>query len=246
MSTYTSSNPVPVDSPFAKMLANRPELPFIVGLPPISIGLNDLAADVYSKAAAVLGLNGNDPEFIARRVRHLAYIVRQSRFAAKATWRSALEAVDSLTPIVDEQDGLRNIKQANSFLSYSLIKTSSPADQKMLWRISVTGTTPSLTAYVDGAAVASFNATSGPVAIGDSGYSISYKNSGGSGDAVEFSAELVVPYIGDCGPIYSAVRKSSDLITQIAYNKADYLNAIFTDGIVEDAIAAFILAVDEY
>lgn len=246
MTTYTSSNPVPVDSPFAKMLANRPELPFIAGIPPISSGLNDSAATLYAKAAAVLGLGGSDPEFIARRVRHLAYIVRHSRFASRATWRSALAAVDDLIPIVDDVDGLINVQQVGSFIQYSLLKTGNPADQKMLWRISVNGTAPNITAYVDGLPVANFSSAFGPLAIGDSGYSISYTNSAGTGDVVQFSAQLVVPYVGDCAPIYNAVKKSSDLVNEIAYNKAEYLNAIFTDGIVEDAIAAFILAVDEY
>jgi hypothetical protein len=245
MTSYSSSNSVPVDSPFAKMLANKIGLPFVMGIPPISTTMSGANTATYEKAAAILGLSGDNPQFLARRIRHLSYIVRQSRFADRANWRSALEAVDDLIPIIDEPDGL-TLQQTSSFLQYFLVKTGVAADNKLVWRISVSGTYPSLQAYVDGAAVGdSFSNQSNQLPIGDSGYSISYTCSGGSGDSINFSGTITVPYSGNCAPIYTAIKQNYDFINQIAYGKADYLSAIFTDAIVEDAIAAFILAVDE-
>jgi hypothetical protein len=244
MPSYSSSNSVPVDSPFAKMLANKVGLPFVMGLPPISTTTGGADQTTYAKAAAILGLDGDNPQFLARRIRHLAYIVRQSRFANKVNWRSALEAIDALIPIVDESDGL-TVQQTGSLLTYSLIKTGAPVDKRLVWKISVSGTYPNLTAYVDGAAAGTFSSSSGLLPISDSGYSIVYTCNGGTGDSIQFSGQINVPYSGNCAPIYIAIKQNYDFINQIAYGKADYLNAISVDGIVEDAIAAFILAVDE-
>lgn len=245
MPTYNSANPVPIDSPFSKLLGTRLELAAVLGIPPIATNIQNDSNGYYAKAAAILGLDGSDPEYIARRVRHLGRIVRCSRFAASATWRSALPAIDILAPITDESSGLQNVSNLNSFLTYQLIKTGEPTDKKLFWRISTSGTTPNITAYVDDAPVASFSSNSGLLPIGQSGYSIRYLNSGGTGDAVRLYAELMVPYSGDCYPIYAAIKQNFDFVNQIAYSKSEYLRAIFTDGIVEDAIAAFILAVDE-
>lgn len=243
MPNYTSSNTTPVDSPFSKLLANKAYLGFIPGIPPIS-NSQTYNEELYTNAAAVLGLDSDDPEYLAKRVRHLAHVIRHSRFAGKATWRSALPAVDILIPIVDDKSGLQNIT-ASPTLSYQLIKTGTPNPKKLLWRLAVIGTYPNLTATLDGVPVASFSNDSDVIALADSGYSIKYTCTAGSGTVVAFNADLWAPYVGDCYPIYAAIKQSYDLVNQIAYNKPDYMNAIFVDNIVEDAIAAFIIAVDE-
>lgn len=243
MPSYTSSNTTPVDSPFSKLLANKAYLGFIPGIPPIS-NSNTYSQELYTNAAAVLGLDSDDPEYLAKRVRHLAHVIRHSRFANKATWRSALPAIDALIPIVDDPSGLLNITKSAT-ISYQLVKTGTPNPKKLLWRLAVAGTYPDLTATLDGVPVASFSADSGLIALADSGHSIKYTCTAGSGSTVTFNADLWMPYVGDCYPVYAAIKQSYDLVNQIAYNKPDYMNAIFVDNIVEDAIAAFILAVDE-
>jgi hypothetical protein len=46
-------------------------------------------------------------------------------------------------------------------------------------------------------------------------------------------------------PIYSAILSKPDLVSRITANKLEYSDAILNGTIIEDAIAAFILAINE-
>lgn len=248
MISYDSSNPVLVDSPFAKMLGAFPVQALVVGIPPVSKTHSSDPLPEYSEAARLLGLDSVDPEFVARRVRHLAYITRHSKFADRVSWRSYLEHVDRLMPIVDEPEGLVNIAGLPSNCSYALIKTSNPAPDQTLWRISVTGTftgASGLFFRVNSDTSVSFGSRLPTTVIGASGYSMSFTSGLGVGDSINFSAVLRVPYSGNCADIYGALKAKPDLVRRVMRDNTEYSDAFFNSDCVEDAIAAFILAVDE-
>jgi hypothetical protein len=241
---YSSSNPIPADAPFAKLLANRQDLAFVPGIPAIADSVPLAYSADYDAAARLLGLDSPDSEFIARRVRHLSFILRNSRFAYRINWRSYLESVDDLMPIFEDVVGI-STTQTSQYIkySYSIIGPADPFGS--MWRISVTGTFPNLKFNVDGVQVASFSSSLSSTAVGTSGYAVAITCSAGTGDEVSFSATVRTPYSGDCMPIYSAIRSKPDLVSRITANKPEYSDAILNGTIVEDAIAAFILAINE-
>lgn len=244
MLSYSSSNPIPADAPFAKLLANRQDLAFLPGIPAISSFFPWTPSADCDIAAKLLDLDSPDPEFVARRVRHLAFILRNSRFADRINWRSYLESVDNLMPMFDDATGVK-VTQAHQHISLSSVIVG-PADPAgHLWTVSVSGTYPNLKFMVNGIPVADFSSSLSLTPIGTSGYAISLNCTAGSGDQVSFAATVRTPYSGDCMPIYSAIRSKPDLVNRITADKLEYSNAILNGTIVEDAIAAFILAINE-
>jgi|LakMenE01Jun11ns_1017448.scaffolds.fasta_scaffold9955810_6 hypothetical protein len=241
---YSSSNPVPADAPFAKLLANRQDLAFVPGIPAIADSVPLAYSADYEAAAKLLGLDSTDPEFVARRVRHLSFIIRNSKFADKINWRSYLESVDELMPIFEDAIGVV-VNQASQYIKYSSIITGTADPFGNMWRVSVTGTFPNLTFSVNGMQAASFSSTLNHTAVGTSGYAMAFTCSAGTGDEVSFSATVRTPYSGDCMPIYSAILSKPDLVSRITANKLEYSDAILNGTIIEDAIAAFILAINE-
>lgn len=246
MNTYSSSNAVAADSPFVKMLAQLPPVGVRPGIPPVPSQMSGQLRQEHVAAAKVLGLDSSDVEFVACRIRHLAYIVRNSRFAQDATWRSYLPHLDELAPIVDRPTGLVDVSGLVSGFSFLLQKPGTPSQGRLKWSVGVSGTSPTLFASVDDSVVAGpFSSSTVALPIGDSGHTIQYFNSTGSGTVIRFSASLVLPYSGDCVPIWKAIKTNRDLVSKVAAGKTEYLNAIFERDCVEDAVAAFILAVDE-
>jgi len=242
---FSSTNPIPVDAPFARMLAGRFNLPFVPGVPPISNNSTKAVTPEIVQAAQVLGLDSDDPEFVARRVRHLAQILRSSRFAARVNWRSYLEQLDNAAPIFDEPDRL-TVEAITPNLTYNLLKTGEPDPYRNFWRVSVDGIYPNLKFSVNGGLPTSFSATMNNTAVGTSGYSVSLKCSAGNGDSVSLVGYIRTPYSGDCMPIYNAIKTKSDLVIALTYNNSEYADTIAQGVAIEDAIAAFILAVNDF
>ena len=247
MQYYDSSNPVPVDSPFAKILFGR-DLYQAVGLPPSSNSdIKLYARDDYILAAKILGLDSPEAEFVARRVRHLAKLMRVSKYADRMTWRSGLAEVDLLAPIIDEPVGLLNVMGATSTFTYTWHRSGTPDPARLNWKVQVTGIgNGPLTFIVDGVPISQFTNFMSSTAIGGSGYFMGFNSSQvGSGTPVNFSASIVQPYSGDCIPIYDSIKANKDFIYRSTYGKEEYYTAIFDGDSVEDGIAAFILAIDE-
>lgn len=241
---FSSANPIPVDAPFTRLLANRKDLPFAVGVPPISSNSAKQQVLEVEQAAQVLGLDSDDPEFVGRRIRHLAKILRSSRFADRINWRSYLDALDSDFPIFDEPDRL-TVEYISPELTYTLLKPGQPDPTRNFWRVSVDGVFPALTFSVNGVLAGQFSSSLSNTVIGTSGYSISFKCSAGTGDSISLVGYIRTPYSGDCMPIYNAIKSKPDLVYRLTYNNAEYADAIAQGVAVEDAIAAFILAVNE-
>ena len=245
---YDSSNPVLVDSPFAKMLTAFPVQAQAIGIPPVSKNhVADLLPE-YAEAARALDLDSSDPEFVARRVRHLAHIIRHSKFADRINWRSYLEHVDNLLPIVDEPQGLTSVSGLPSNCSYTLLNVSTPAANQTYWGISVTGTfngSSGLVLKVNSQHVASFGGRLTATPIGASGYTFAFTSGLGTGDSINFSAVLRVPYSGNCAAIYSSLKSKPEMVRRILRDNQEYSDVFFNGDCVEDAIAAFLLAVDD-
>jgi hypothetical protein len=241
---FSSTNPIPVDAPFTRMLASRTDLPFALGVPPISNNSLTQSTPELAQATQILGLDSDDPEFVGRRVRHLSQVLRSSRFADRINWRSYLAQLDSAAPIFDEPDRL-TVEFISSTLTYTLLKTSEQDPHRNFWRVSVDGIYPSLSFSVNGSLVDSFSSTLASTALGTSGYSLSLKCSASNGDPVSLVGYIRTPYSGDCMPIYNAIKSKPDLVYKLTYNNSEYADAIAQGIAVEDGIAAFILAVNE-
>jgi hypothetical protein len=245
MSIYTSANPIPVDRPFAKLLQGRQGLADIAGIPPVSQGsYHSDKLETYLRAAAILGLDSADSRQVARRVRHLNYILRSSRFSDRISWRSGLGALDSLAPIFDEPEGLVDVEGAVSGLNVRLVLGGSVDPDRSSWRISISGTSPNLQLRVDGVAVGSPFSTSTPLPatpVPGSGRSIVASS---SVSTVSWSAELRIPYSGDFSGILARVHANKDFLLRMQPAQ-EYLDAVAGD-IAEDAVAAFILSVDSF
>ena len=238
MSSYSSANSVPVDRPFAKLLQGRQGLADLAGIPPVSQGSYPSdKLDTYLRAATILGLDSADSRQVARRVRHLGYILRSSRFSDRISWRSGLEALDALAPVFDEPEGLVDVEGAVSGLNVRLVLGGSVDPDRSSWRLSISGTSPSLQLRVDGVAVGLPFSTSVP----RSGRSIVASSSVAT---VSWSAELRVPYSGDFSGILARVQANKDFLLRMQPAQ-EYLDAVAGD-IAEDAVAAFILSVDSF
>ena len=249
MNTYSSSNPVAMDSPFVKMLSTVPFVGTAPGIPPVPSMVSGQPSPLHLSAAKVLGLDSPYADFRAFRVRHLASILRNSRYSTSISWRSYLDQLDELLPIVDVATGLSNVTGAVSGFSYRLQRLTTPlSSDRLSWKVGVSGTSPNLSITVDGQLVGSLSApnpSTAPLAVGTSGYGMAYSNSTPSGTPIDFSASLVLPYSGDCMPIVAAIRRNKDLVSALTAGKPDYAQAILGGLSVEDAISAFILAVEE-
>jgi hypothetical protein len=245
MSSYSSANSVPVDRPFAKLLQGRQGLADLAGIPPVSQGSYPSdKLDTYLRAATILGLDSADSRQVARRVRHLGYILRSSRFSDRISWRSGLEALDALAPVFDEPEGLVDVEGAVSGLNVRLVLGGSVDPDRSSWRLSISGTSPSLQLRVDGAAVGLPFSTSVPLPatpVPGSGRSIVASSSVAT---VSWSAELRVPYSGDFSGILARVQANKDFLLRMQPAQ-EYLDAVAGD-IAEDAVAAFILSVDSF
>ena len=119
----------------------------------------------------------------------------------------------------------------------------------MDWDVYVSGVGQSpIQMYVNGQAAGATWTTgsSARIPVGGSGYAMQFNLiSIGNGDSVSFNAKLLLPYVANLADTYATIKNMRDFINQIAYNKKEYLDAIFNGDSVEDAIAAFILSVNE-
>ena len=238
---------LPVDQPFAKLLLHMQGSLAGLGIPPvISVEYSDQAKQLYRQAADLLGLDSPDSYYMARKVRHLDYCIRNSRFAAKATWRSCLAAVDALSPMIEDSIGLTEV-QASTSLSYYLQTTQTLNKKLLYWRVAVTGTVPDLSVLVNDVVPQSWNTSSGPITVpvGSSGHSILFQTSASNGATVYLTGLLRLPYDDNLAHTYTSIKGNKDLVGQLTYNKPEYIAAINDGDSVEDAIAAFILAVNE-
>ena len=249
MELYTSANLIPVDEPFAKLILNNPTLSFYAGIPAISS--SDYPESVkaqYVIAANALGLNSNNSNYVAKRIRHLGYCIRNSKFAGSINWRSCLADIDRLIPVIEEPLGLTQITSTPN-IKYSLTIIDALSTTELDWDVSVSGVVGEspIQMYVNGQAAGETwqQGPSGTIPVGGSGYAMSFTISVGGGDAVSFNAKLLLPYVANLADTYATIKNMRDFINQIAYNKKEYLDAIFNGDSVEDAIAAFILSVNE-
>ena len=249
MELYTSANLIPVDEPFAKLILNNPTLSFYAGIPAISS--SDYPESVkaqYVIAANALGLNSNNSNYVAKRIRHLAYCIRNSKFAESINWRSCLADIDRLIPVIEEPLGLTQITSTPN-IKYSLTIIDTLSTTELDWDVSVSGVGQSpIQMYVNGQAAGATWTTgsSARIPVGGSGYAMQFNLiSIGNGDSVSFNAKLLLPYVANLADTYATIKNMLDFINQIAYNKKEYLDAIFNGDSVEDAIAAFILSVNE-
>lgn len=250
MELYTSANLIPVDEPFAKLILNNPTLSFYAGIPAISN--SDYPESVkaqYVIAANALGLNSNNSNYVAKRIRHLAYCIRNSKFAGSINWRSCLADIDRLIPVIEEPLGLTQIT-SSSKIKYALTIINTFNATELDWDVSVSGEIGSIPIqmYVNGQAAGApwTTGSSGTIPVGGSGYAMSFTLIGeGSGDVISFNAKLLLPYVANLADTYATIKNMRDFINQIAYNKKEYVDAIFNGDSVEDAIAAFILSVNE-
>lgn len=249
MELYTSANLIPVDEPFAKLILNNPTLSFYAGIPAISNSdYPDSVKEQYVIAANALGLNSSNSNYVAKRIRHLAYCIRNSKFAESINWRSCLADIDRLIPVIEEPLGLTQITStANIKYALTIIKDFNATE--LDWDVSVSGIGGSpIQMYVNGQAAGPpwTTGSSDTIPVGGSGYAMSFTLIGiGGGDTVSFNAKLLLPYVANLADTYATLKNMRDFINQIAYNKKEYLDAIFSGDSVEDAIAAFILSINE-
>ena len=130
--TYNSNNRAaqPVDGPFAKLAQYLPARPNYLGIPPTG-NIDSATANtlMLQAAAEALGLTNLDSDFVAKRILHLDFIVRNSKFAAAATWRSSLNSpqtanitFDSTVPYYGDCVAIRNAILDNKDLVFQLTK----------------------------------------------------------------------------------------------------------------------------
>jgi hypothetical protein len=240
---YQSSNLVPVDRPFAKLLYSQADLADIAGIPPISSAeYSFLNSQVYDRASALMGLNSRDPRQVARRVRHLSYVLRSSRFSDRIEWRSCLKELDSIAPVFDEPSGLIDVTGAVSGLTVNLLTAGTRDSNRSSWRLSISGTT-NFQLYVDGLAVGSTFSNASPLPatqVPGSGHAVAASCSAGT---VFWGAELRVPYSGDLADLVNSLRANRQFFLQLQPAQ-EYVDAFIHGDVVEDAVAAFILSVD--
>jgi len=246
MTVYDSTNPIPVDAPFSKMLGALSMDGYFPGFPHTSSGeysLQQLA--VYEKAAKLLGLVSTDPMYLAYRIRHLDYCIRNSKFKDVISWRSGLEALNQLDSIFDQPHKLvESTKTSNLNISYYI---SGPLNKfNLQWSLRVYGIYPSLKIDINGLFNQSWSAAN-PISfeLGTSGYNVTLKCTAGNGDPVEGLFKFITPYSGDLVQIWKDIKLDKDFLTQLMYGKSEYSEALFFSTSVEDGIAAFILAVNE-
>ena len=248
MELYTSANLIPVDEPFAKLILNNPTLSFYAGIPAISS--SDYPESVkaqYVIAANALGLNSNNSNYVAKRIRHLGYCIRNSKFAGSINWRSCLADIDRLIPVIEEPLGLTQITSTTN-IKHALTIIGNFNATELDWDVSVSGTGGGLIQmYVNGQAAGApwLQGPSATIPVGGSGYAMSFTISVGQGAPVSFNAKLLLPYVANLADTYATIKNMRDFINQIAYDKKEYVDAIFNGDSVEDAIAAFILSVNE-
>ena len=154
--------------------------------------------------------------------------------------------MDTLSPMIEDSIGLTEV-QASTSLSYYLQTTQTLNKKLLYWRVAVTGTVPDLSVLVNDVVTQSWTTSSGPitVAIGSSGHSVFLRTSASSGATVYMTALLRLPYDDNLAHTYTSIKGNKDLVGQLTYNKPEYIAAINDGDSVEDAIAAFILAVNE-
>lgn len=240
---YQSSNLVPVDRPFAKLLYRQTDLADIAGIPPISSAEYSFSnSQVYDRACALLGLDSRDSRQVARRVRHLSYVLRSSRFSDRIDWRSCLKELDSISPVFDEPSGLVDVTGAVSGLTVNLLTAGARDVDRSSWRLSISGTT-NFQLHVDGIALGSTFSNASPLPstqVPGSGHAISASCSAGT---VSWGAELRVPYSGNLADLVNSLKANRQFFLQLQPAQ-EYVDAFVHGDVVEDAVAAFILSVD--
>jgi hypothetical protein len=246
MGIYSSINPVPVDAPFLKLLNEDYLSLHFPGVPHSSSSEHSLQQrNIYDQAARLLGFTSTDPMYIAFRIRHLAYCIRNSKFKDRISWRSGLQELDNLDPIFNQPSGMvESSSTANLNIRHYI---SGPLDRfNLQWSLKAYGVYPNIKIDINGVFSQDWTA-SAPVSfeLGTSGYNVTLSSTAGTGDTVEGLFKFITPYECDLVQIMSDIRLNKDFLTQILYNKQDYVDAILHSNSVEDSIAAFILAVNE-
>lgn len=235
-----------VDSPFAKLQPYITAKQGALGIPLTSNGLNTTNQDYLRQAANILELTGN-AEFVAARIRHLDYILRNSRFAAAAKWRSTLASTWLVEPLVATPVGF-TATSSNPLVALSGIIAQTQTDYaRLVWTYDLTGTTNDFTLSNASGYNASFTViqgNTGSVPLEDSGYLLQVLNGMPGGSNMTGTIKIVLPYSGNCVPIRDAILANGDFIQQLTYNKPLYAAAMNKDTPVEDTIAAFLLALD--
>jgi len=244
MPVYQSSNSAPVDRPFAKLLHRSGGLDSIRGIPPVSSSdwpYANLAS--YDRAASILGLDSSDRHYVAARVRHLAYILRSSRFAGRISWRSCLNQLDDLVPMFNSSSGLVDEAGKVGSLTVSLLTSGEQDPQRLSWNVRIAGTMPSLQLFIDGAAAGGFSTSLPATPLQGSGRSIVASCSAANGTAISYSARVAGTYSGNFAPILERIKSSREFFFSLKPDQA-YIDAVISGDVAEDAVAAFILAVD--
>jgi len=246
MTTYSSTNSIPVDAPFSKMLGALSKDGYFPGFPHTSSGeysFQQLA--VYEKAAKLLGFISNDPMYLAYRVRHLDYCLRNSKFKNVISWRSGLEALDQLDSIFDQPRELaESTKTSNLNIRHYI---SGPLDKfNLQWSLRVYGSHPNLKIDINGLFNKNWSSAS-PTSfeLGTSGYTVILESTASGGQSVEGLFKFITPYSGDLVQIWKDIKLDRDFLTQLMYGKPEYYEALLFSTSIEDGIAAFILAVNE-
>lgn len=235
----------PVDSPFAKLLFNRGDKLVDIGIPAPFTEVDDpYVARLYAKSAEILGLDSEDPRYVAFKIRHLDFCLRNSRYRDRISWRSGLADLDKIKPIFDEPEGLVVVHTTTNNISASVVRSGLPTTKVLTWEAKVYGAYPNLNATVNNSPVEVSNPDSFYILLGESGYLLRCSVSAGSKEAVSLYAKVLIPYSDDLTPIRNNLRNNKDLLTQVVKNQ-EYLDVLLNSDSVEDGLAAFLLSVDD-
>ena len=236
----------PVDSPFAKLLFNRGSEVDSLGIPPKLFNAPDpYRARIYAKSASLLGLDLGDPRYLGFKVRHLDLCLKNSRFSDRITWRSGLEQINKISSIFDEPEGLIVVHSSTNNATASSVRTGSLHNTILQWQVTVQGIYPNLTSYVNGLPVeVTGDADLFYVSVGDSGYDLKVSITAGNQDPVSLYCKILLPYSDSLVSSWTAIKNNKDILTQVV-TRQEYLDAITASTSVEDAIAAFLLSLDE-
>ena len=202
---------------------------------------------MYQKAAELFQLDGQDLEFVANRVRHLDFTVRNSALADRVNWKSSTVDAWSQYPIYNQAYGVSFNFNSSGLKINGTVKSTEIDGPILNWVFSILGEANQITIrdgknYQQEYTVPKGSATLIP--LGDSGYSILLSNSLTSGQTAVGTVSVRWPYSGDLAQVKNRIISATDFVTQLIDGKSDLAKYFNEYAAPEDTVAACLIALD--
>lgn len=245
----TNSNADLVDAPFAKMAVFMINKLPTLGFPPEPISSKTKSSNLHRQAAELLDLIQGDSEYVAAKIRHLDFIARNSRLADRFTWRSTLKDTWNEVRIFDKPSGFFYTSSTPK-VTFSGLRYSNNIDNKLQWNYSISATSNSTVSTFtirdsnDQVSQINININSNAtIVLSDAGYNLLIQNNLNANEGMTGTITIRQPYKMDLIALKDLITQNTDFLTQLTVNDPDLLKYLQPDSSVEDAVAAFLLAV---